>query len=110
MLMQPGAYVLLQRISTGPRFAVFRARREDGRPVVIKRAVSAKPELSARERLEHARDILLKLCVTGIPRPLDLITIDGLPALVLEDVGPKNLSDLIGARPLAVDSFVELAK
>jgi predicted ATPase/signal transduction histidine kinase len=88
---------------------VFRARRDDGRSVVIKRPRDGRPEPWGRERLAHEFDVLRRLDLPGVARPLDLTTLDGYAALVLEDAGCRSLGEALVERPLAIDAFLELA-
>jgi PAS domain S-box-containing protein len=99
----------LSKIFGGARFAVFRARSDDGLQVVIKQAMPGPPDRRSGERLRHEYNLLRRLDAPGVSRPLELITVDGCPALVFEDAGPRNLAELIGGRPLAVPLFFDLA-
>jgi serine/threonine protein kinase len=102
-------YEQSERICTGARFSVVRARRAHGVGVVIKRPHGNRPELRSAERLRHECEVLTMLAFPGALRALDFATIDGQPALVLQDAGRRNLGDLIGGRPLGIDDFLTLA-
>jgi predicted ATPase/signal transduction histidine kinase len=102
-------YRALSRIHEGARFSVFRARRDDGHPVILKRLRDGRPEPWCRERLAHEFDVLRRLDVAGVSRPLDFTTLEGYEALVLEDAGPRSLAEALADRPLSVDSFLGLA-
>ncbi|UQA57237.1 protein kinase domain-containing protein [Polyangium aurulentum] len=71
------------------------SRNEDGSKVAVKILRNAYPtwrELSGLRR-EHA--ILRELDVAGVPRALDLVEQERRLALVMEDLGPTSLADLL---------------
>ncbi|MGZ3404848.1 MAG: protein kinase domain-containing protein, partial [Polyangia bacterium] len=103
------AYTDVHAIHSGARFTVMRARRRDGLSVVIKDVRTDRVELRAVDRLKHEHELLRGLDLPGIARPLAFTTIDGKPALVEEDLGRRSLADLLGAGPLLMGPFLELA-
>src|SRR5262245_29676549 len=97
-------------IHTGARFSVMRARRSDGARVIIKQVLPGRPpELRSAERLRHEYELLDRLQLPSVSRPLDFTTVDGKPSLVIEDAGAHSLSRFLSGRPLAIDKFLELA-
>jgi len=87
---------------------VFRARRADGSDVIIKQDRSGRPELGGAERLRHEHEILCALEGTQTPRPLEFTIIDGNPSLVLQDLGSRNLAEVMAGRPLDIAAFLDL--
>lgn len=96
-------------IYRGARFSVQRARRAGGVEVIIKQPCSERPELHSDERLRHEYEILRSLSIRGVSRPLDFTTIDGKPALVLEDAGQRSLAQVQNRHPLPIERFFALA-
>src|SRR5262249_2152839 len=87
----------------------LRALRPDGKSVVLKRAASGSVDSGAEERLRHEYDLVSRLDVAGVPKPLDFVAFEGAPALVVEDAGPRNLADLLRGHPLGLGAFFDLA-
>jgi len=106
--MSPSLYRALRELHAGARFSVFRAHRADGSEVVIKQDRSGRPELGGAERLRHEYEILCALEGTDTPRPLEFTIIEGNPSLVLQDVGSRNLAEVMAGRRLGLEAFLEL--
>jgi predicted ATPase/signal transduction histidine kinase len=88
--MVPG-FVELYAIHLGRRYAVFRARRaSDGLAVVIKLPITGSP--SANDQLHSEHELLVRLGLPGIVRPVALASVGPVLALVLEDAGPEDLA------------------
>ena len=102
-------YALGEKLHQGRRASVYRAvRKADGRNVVL-RVVDATPPFEANlERLKHELDLRPTLHRLPAVEPLALSTVNGLPALELEDFVGEPLERLI-TTPLAVDDFLPLA-
>jgi predicted ATPase/signal transduction histidine kinase len=99
-----------QQIRVGQRFTLIRAERAlDGRPVVLKTVRPGPTAARSAELLRHEYELLRRLDIPGVARPLGLSTIAGVPILELADAGPTDLAARIGGRPLAVDEFFALA-
>src|SRR5262245_39804532 len=102
-------YVDARKISTGPKYVVARARRAaDGRPVVLKTLLPG--TRASADTLRQQYEILTRLQGTGAVAAIGVETIGGSPALVLEDAGPRNLSQFLRhCRRLTTDAFFALA-
>lgn len=97
-------------IRVGQRFAVIRAERaRDGRPVVLKTVRPGHADARSAELLRHEYELLRRLDVPGVVRPLGLSTSAGVPVLELEDAGPSDLAARLAGRPLSLDEFFALA-
>src|SRR6478735_1429734 len=102
-------YARCEKLHEGRRASVYRAvRKADGRRVVLRVLDAAHPYAENLERLQHELD--LKPTLQGLPalEPLALSTLDGLPALELDDLVGEPLERLT-ATPLAVQDFLPLA-
>jgi predicted ATPase/signal transduction histidine kinase len=103
------AYALGEKLLQGRRASVYRAvRRADGQPVVLKVLDATHLFPENLERLKHELD--LKQTLHGLPavEPLALSTLDGLPALELEDFPGTPLERFVGTL-LSVQDFLPLA-
>jgi PAS domain S-box-containing protein len=105
-----GGYFRREEISSSDRFAVFRAERaSDRRPVVLKTVSGREDGRRSEALLHHELELLRRMEGLDVARPLGTDTVDGKPALVLEDAGPQNLAQLAQGRPLGLERFFELA-
>src|SRR5512143_3529025 len=91
------------------RTKVLRAvRRGDGRTVIVK---ALDPQACRRqdlERLRHEYEVGASLDVDAAVRPIELVSYDGMPALLLEDFGGELLGRLLDA-PMPIETFLDLA-
>ncbi|XYH93162.1 protein kinase domain-containing protein [Sorangium sp. So ce1128] len=86
-------------VHQGVETALYRGRRRgDGAPVAAKVTQSDYPTFRQLARLRREHAILGDLSMPGVPRALDLLPHGRGLALVLEDLGPTNLADLIARR------------
>jgi predicted ATPase/signal transduction histidine kinase len=102
-------YALGEKLSQGRRASVYRATRNaDGHKVVLRVLDAADPFAANLERFKH--ELNLKPTLRGLPavQPLAISTLNGYPALELEDSVGEPLERLVGA-PLSVDDFLPLA-
>jgi predicted ATPase/signal transduction histidine kinase len=102
-------YALCEKLHQGRRVSVYRAvRRADGRRVVLRVLDATHPFAENLERLKH--ELELRPTLQGLPavEPLALSSLDGLPALELEDFAGEPLERLV-AEPLSVQDFLPLA-
>src|SRR6185369_13553566 len=102
-------YALGERLQQGRRSSVYRAvRKADGHKVVL-RVLDGNDAFAGKiERLKHELD--LRSTLHGLPavEPLAISTLNGAPALELEDFAGEPLDRLVKA-PLAVEDFLPLA-
>ena len=102
-------YALGEKLHQGQRTSVYRAvRKADGHKVVLRVLDGNDPVAGRIERLKHELD--LRSMLHGLPavEPLALSTLNGVPALELEDFVGESLDRLVTA-PLSVDDFLPLA-
>ena len=102
-------YALGEKLHQGRRGSVYRAvRRADGHKVVLRVLDGDDPVAGKMERLKHELD--LRSTLHGLPavEPLALSTLNGAPALELEDFVGQPLDRLVTA-PLPVEDFLPLA-
>ncbi|WP_437590740.1 protein kinase domain-containing protein [Sorangium sp. So ce1000] len=86
-------------VHQGIETALYRGRRRgDGAPVAVKVTQSDYPTFRQLARLRREHAILRDLSMPGVPRALDLLPHGRGLALVLEDLGPTSLADLIARR------------
>ncbi|XYH93163.1 protein kinase domain-containing protein [Sorangium sp. So ce1128] len=86
-------------VHQGIETALYRGRRRgDGAPVAVKVTQSDYPTFRQLARLRREHAILGDLSMPGVPRALDLLPHGRGLALVLEDLGPTSLADLIARR------------
>ncbi|MEO8437704.1 MAG: serine/threonine-protein kinase [Chloroflexota bacterium] len=106
-----GRYVLLDRHATGGMATVWRARDEWTREIVaIKRLhphVVADP--AARARLEREAEALRAVDHPAIVRPRELIDDPEQPALVMDFVAGRPLSERIAEGPMPAEEAVAIA-
>jgi predicted ATPase/signal transduction histidine kinase len=102
-------YALCEKLHQGRRVSVYRAvRKVDGRRVVLRVLDATQPFGENLERLKH--ELELGPTLHGLPavEPLALSSLDGLPALEVEDFPGEPLERLVG-EPLSVQDFLPLA-
>ena len=102
-------YALGEKLHQGRRASVYRAvRKADGHKVVLRVLDGNDPVAGKIERLKHELD--LRSTLHGLPavEPLALSTLNGAPALELEDFVGEPLDRLVTA-PLPVEDFLPLA-
>src|SRR4051812_562746 len=101
-------YALGKIIHTGPRTVLYLAtRKSDGGTVIVKTLpVEHRPSDADRIRNEFA--IGAKLGVPGVMQPLELWSVHGRPALVLEYFDGGSLQDET-SRPMETGLFLEAA-
>src|SRR5262249_26226675 len=100
----------LQLISRGRRHHAYRAKRQsDGLPVIIKALDDSSGLTGSAASIQYEYEVLRRLDLPGIARVLDLESLHGQPALILEDAGEVTLSDYLASTPLNVSSLLEFA-
>jgi len=102
-------YALGEKLHQGRGASVYRAvRKADGQKVVLRVLEGAHPSAANLEHLKHELD--LRPTLHGLPavEPLALSTLNGRPALELEDFVGEPLDRLVSAR-LPIGDFLPLA-
>ncbi|MDC3962072.1 AAA family ATPase [Polyangium jinanense] len=102
-------YTLRELLFQNNGVAVHRGlRKSDQRPVVVKTLDPRRCRPRDLVRLKNEYEIGRKLDIPAVVKPLALETLEGMPALVMEDTGSEPLSRLLGA-PMGVERFLPLA-
>lgn len=106
----PSTYTVTGILHGSERAVMYRAvRREDSRPVVLKVLGPRRPSQRDVDRLRNELMVGEKLAaLSSVVHPTALDTYEGMPALVLDDVGGEPLARLTGA-PLPVPRFLRIA-
>src|SRR6476620_949513 len=96
-------YALGEKLQQGRRASVYRAvRKADGHKVVLRVLDGNDPVAGKMERLKHELDLRSMLHDLPAVEPLALSTLNGAPALELEDFVGQPLDRLVTA-PLSVE-------
>ncbi len=102
-------YSITETLHRDPQAALFRAnRRADGHQVLLKvlsRRATAERDL---ERLRNELEIGVSSRTRHIVHPLKLESLDGSPALELDDPGGEPLEQFLG-EPMPIGRFLDLA-
>ncbi len=91
-----GAYTLKEKLKSDTEFALWRGQSADLSSVLILAPLSEYVSQSNRDRLEHEYALRAELESDWAVRPLLSTSFDGIPALVLEDLGGEPLERYIG--------------
>ena len=95
----------------GYSHVVSRGVREiDGRNVLLKRLRQDFPDPGAVAALINEYELLVSFDFEGVCRPLELLRLSGLPALLLEDVRGWTLADRMLGGPMGLDEFLRVAE
>lgn len=106
----PEGYRVLQRLHRSPGCTVSRATRlKDGTPVVIKQLYRNQCSRERLGRLQHEFDMLSRLDIIGIVRPLELISLETGPAVIFADSGSESLRRLLGRQQLNWSQWLSVA-
>jgi len=106
--MIPSGYREISEILSTVDERIVRATRlADGAHVVIK-AVTPDASMTVRERLHNHIRLGRSLKIPGIPRILESSDSEG-GYIVMEDLGPQTLADLMGHRSLTIIESVTIA-
>ena len=106
----PRGYALSSVVERGHRSTVYRARREaDGARVVIKVLSAEAPTRHDLARYRYAFHLLQELELPGVCRALELTSVSGRPALVVEDIGGEALRGLWRTNPLPLPDTLHIA-
>ena len=101
-------YALGEKLHQGQRASVYRAvRKADGHRVVLRLLDGDDPVAGRIEQLKHELD--LRSTLQGLPavEPLALSTLNGAPALELEDFVGESLDRLVRATSVAIPQETE---
>lgn len=103
-------YTLLETLYEDENTLVTRALQQSEQvPVIIKTLKIEHPTLEALTRLRHEYEILLSLEIEGIPHPIALESDRNGLALILSDFQGQSLKQMIGDRPLDLQTFLQIA-
>jgi predicted ATPase/signal transduction histidine kinase len=101
------AYAITETIHSSSHAVVHRAVDADGRKIILK-TVPAHYGPQHVARLKNELEIGGRAEASSVVRPLGRVTLQGRPALVLEDFGGVPLSTLLGS-PIEIGHFLRLA-
>ncbi|MDQ3231322.1 MAG: AAA family ATPase, partial [Pseudobdellovibrionaceae bacterium] len=102
MLQIPG-YDIHQKIYDSANSLIYRGiRREDGRPVILKRPKKEIPSADDLARSYHEFELLNSLTIGGVPKVFEFFQQGSDVCLITEDVGGHALSDIsaLGTLPM----------
>lgn len=106
----PEGYRALQRLHQSSGCTVSRAiRLRDAVPVVIKQLFRNQCSRERLGRLQHEFDMLSRLDIIGVVRPLELLSLDTGPALILADSGAESLRRLLSRQQLNWSQWLSVA-
>jgi predicted ATPase/GAF domain-containing protein/anti-anti-sigma regulatory factor/tRNA A-37 threonylcarbamoyl transferase component Bud32 len=98
-MLEIAGYTLEQIVYEGAETTLHRGyRRDDGARVAAKVTRDAYPTWRTLSRLRREHGILAELDLPGVPRAIELVPHGRGLALIMEDLGPTSLADLIAAR------------
>jgi predicted ATPase/signal transduction histidine kinase/tRNA A-37 threonylcarbamoyl transferase component Bud32 len=107
-LSQP-AYTIIEPFSKGSGTVLYRAvRNVDHMSVILKVADPKRHRAQDRERIRNEFEIGRSLSGKVAIKPLALETYEGMPAVVLPDLGTRSLDRQLGA-PMEIGRFLGLA-
>ncbi len=110
MILPPG-YELLSVVRQGSSRAVCRAHEvASGDQVIIKSLLDRRASNRALGRLRHEYRILSRLDAPGVARARDLLSHDGRPHLVMDDLGGVSLSAWMESGRLELSQFFRIAR
>ncbi|RTZ99304.1 MAG: serine/threonine-protein kinase PknK, partial [Deltaproteobacteria bacterium] len=106
MIKIPG-FEIKKQLYGSDTYAVFRGVREkDGQRVILK---MQQGENVSVEFYQHEYDILQALDGDGIVKAVDLITHEGVPIIIYDDIGAESLDDLMGSTQFSMAEQLEIA-
>lgn len=106
----PEGYRVLRRLHQSPGCTVSRAvRLKDGTAVVIKQLYRNHCSRERLSRLQHEFEMLSRLDIIGIVRPLELIQLDAGPAALFTDSGSVSLRQLLAEQQLNWSQWLSVA-
>ncbi len=82
----------------------------DGQPVLLKRLRQDFPDPSAVAALINEYELLGSLDVAGVARPIELLRLEGLPALLLEDVQGEPLVTRMRWGAMGLEEFLQVTE
>ncbi len=91
----------LNPIYKSQRSRVYRAKYQNGKPVVLKLMALDTPSVHELAQLKQEHDILVKLDHKGIVKSYGVSTVNQRTALLLEDFGGNSLTQILTQRTLS---------
>jgi len=108
--MNEAAYAITETLSQDENATLYRAlRRSDRRPVMLKVLGPNPHKLRNLERLRNELELAGALDQPSVLRPLNMVTYEGMPALVSEDFAGVPLERLLGGGSIDIGRFLALA-
>lgn len=103
-------YQITAEIYTSPKRIVYRGiRLLDQKPVILKCFGTTHQTPTEIARLQHEYEITKNLNLSGIIKPITLLTEEHNPTLIFEDIGGISLKKYLNSHPLELDKFLKIA-
>ena len=83
---------MAQRIFTGRATAVARSKADDGTPIIVKQLLGPHPSPEAIARLRREFETMRMAAGEGVVAGIELTEVDGLPAILEEDIGGESVA------------------
>lgn len=104
----PG-YQVMEKLGETFCSTVYRARKTGQEKTVIIKVLRVQdPSFEQIARLKHEYELIKGVDIEGIVKPVDFITCDGMPAIVMEDFGGVSLKQIL-EDGFSTERFLELA-
>ena len=103
-------YKILEIIQQGRKTAIYRGEREkDKKPIIIKVLHAEYPSLKELTQIKHEYELLRKLSLSGVSRPIGLEKYHNGLALILEDFGGESLQQVLKNRKISLIDCLKIA-
>ncbi|MBF0223999.1 MAG: AAA family ATPase [Desulfobacterales bacterium] len=103
-------YNILDTLHSGRNFDIFKGiRKNDNLPVILKMVKPGFATLISTEKLKHEYDMGMRIDAPEIVKYIDLIERQNTIALIMEDIGAKDLKGQIPANGFGLSNFLQLA-
>ena len=103
-------YQITEEIYTNPKRIVYRGiRLKDQQPVILKCFGTTYPTPTEIARLQHEYEITKNLNLSGIIKPITLLTEARNPILIFEDIGGISLKQYLNDRSLELGEYLKIA-
>jgi predicted ATPase/signal transduction histidine kinase/tRNA A-37 threonylcarbamoyl transferase component Bud32 len=90
------------------RIVLYRGVRSDGRPALLHALASPRPRPRDVEMLKHEYELEREIDSPAVVKAQAMASYEGVPAVLLEDLGGTSLSGLMGA-PMETGRFLRIA-
>ena len=112
-MVEISGYKIIKKLYEDSRRVIYRGIRKQGAskpfPVIIKTLKKEYPDAKDIAGLRHEYEITTNLGIKGVVKPLEFITQNNSPALILEDFGGEPLTGLINSGKIELAQFLKIA-